>query len=125
MGHRPRALVAIDGPAGAGKSTVARMVAARMGFILIDTGALYRAVALAASRAGLAFDDQDRVGELAELLANDRAIELVPPHDDDEKGPDSWSRATDGSGVVVKLRGEDVSKAIRTPEMSMGASRVS
>jgi cytidylate kinase len=124
MVKRARLLVAIDGPAGAGKSTVARMVADRMGFILVDTGALYRSVALAASRAGVAFDDEPRVGDIAEKLAEDRSIALVPA-DTEERGPDSWSRANEGSGVRVMLSGEDVSKAIRTPEMSLGASRVS
>lgn len=128
MPKRPRALVAIDGPAGAGKSTVARMVADRMGFVLVDTGAIYRSVALAASRDGLAFDDEARVGALAEQLADARAIELVSnkkKEEDEDRGPDSWSRPNEGSGVRVLLRGEDVSQAIRTPEMSLGASRVS
>ncbi|MFO0619369.1 MAG: (d)CMP kinase [Polyangiaceae bacterium] len=128
MSKRPRALVAIDGPAGAGKSTVARLVAERMGFVLIDTGAIYRSVALAAVRAGLAFEDEAAVGELAERLAAERAIELVSPQrkeEDDDRGPDSWSRPNEGSGVRVLLRGGDVSEAIRTPEMSLGASRVS
>lgn len=120
-------LVAIDGPAGAGKSTVARLVAERLGFILVDTGALYRSVALAASRAGVAFDDEAGVGAIAEELARDRSIALVPAREveDEERGPDSWSRANEGSGVRVMLAGEDVSIAIRTPEMSLGASRVS
>ena len=118
-------LVAIDGPAGAGKSTVARMVAERLGFILVDTGALYRCVALAASRAGVGFDDEERVGAIAEQLAETRSIALVPATDVEERGPDSWSRANEGSGVSVLLSGEDVSTAIRTPEMSLGASRVS
>ncbi|MBL8741737.1 MAG: (d)CMP kinase [Myxococcales bacterium] len=109
MATRARPLVAIDGPAGAGKSTVAKMVAARLGYVLVDTGALYRSVALAASRAGLAFDDEPRVAELAEALAARRAIGLRPS----------------GSGVVVELDGEDVSEAIRTSVMSLGASRVS
>jgi cytidylate kinase len=128
MSKRPRALVAIDGPAGAGKSTVARLVADRMGFILIDTGAIYRSVALAAVRAGIAFDDEIRVGDLAERLAAARAIEQVSPQrreEDDDRGPDSWSRPNEGSGVRVMLHGADVSESIRTPEMSLGASRVS
>ncbi len=125
MAKRARVLVAIDGPAGAGKSTVARMVAERLGFILVDTGALYRCVALAASRAGIGFDDEERVGAIAEQLAETRSIALVPATDVEERGPDSWSRANEGSGVSVLLSKEDVSTAIRTPEMSLGASRVS
>ena len=110
MAKRARPLVAIDGPAGAGKSTVAKMVAAKLGYLLVDTGALYRSVALAASRGGLAFDDEPRVGDLAESLAERRAIALKPQAD---------------GGVIVELDGEDVSEAIRTSIMSLGASRVS
>jgi len=110
MAKRARPLVAIDGPAGAGKSTVAKMVAARLGFVLVDTGAIYRCVALAAKRVGLAFDDEPRVADLAEQLAERRAIALKPHAD---------------GGVVVELDGADVSGSIRTPEMSLGASRVS
>lgn len=94
-------LLAIDGPAGAGKSTVSREVARRLGFTMIDTGALYRTVALAAVRAGIDQEDEDR---LAELLSR---IEI----------------RLDGDRVF--LDGEDVSRAIRTPEISLGASRVS
>ncbi len=96
-----RIVVAIDGPAGAGKSTVARQVAERMGFLYIDTGAMYRAVALWASRQGTPFDDHLNLTQLA-LAAE---IEL---------GPDQ-----------VFLNGEDVSAAIRTPEIASGASQVS
>jgi cytidylate kinase len=110
MSKRARAIVAIDGPAGAGKSTVARRLAERLGFVLVDTGALYRSVALAASRAGLAFSDEGAVAALADELAGARAIGLEP---------------SPAGGVRVLLRGEDVSAAIRTPEMSLGASRVS
>ncbi len=110
MPQRARVLVAIDGPAGAGKSTVARLLADRLGFVLVDTGALYRSVALAASRAGLAFSDDEAVGALAARLAESRSIRLEPDPD---------------RGVRVMLADEDVSHAIRTPEMSLGASRVS
>ena len=95
-------VIAIDGPAGAGKSTAARALARRLGFFLLDTGAIYRTVALRASRAGVAFSDGARLGE----LAADLAIRF------DEEGR-------------VFLGDEDVSKAIRTPEMSQGASTVS
>lgn len=96
-----RIVVAIDGPAGAGKSTVARQVAERMGFLYIDTGAMYRAVALWAFREGTAFDDHLNLTQLA-LAAE---IELGP--------------------AQVFLNGEDVSAAIRTPEIASAASQVS
>jgi cytidylate kinase len=107
---RPRPVVAIDGPAGAGKSTVARRLAARLGFTLVDTGALYRAVALASRRAAVAWDDEDAVVAVARRIVASRALELLP---DVQKG------------VRVVLEGEDVSDAIRAPDMGMGASRVS
>lgn len=101
-------IVAIDGPAGAGKSTVSRLVAARLGFAMVDTGAIYRAVALAATRGGVALDDDAR---LAELLPSVE-IHFAPP-------------AAPGAGQRVLLGGEDVSVEIRTPPMSLGASKVS
>jgi cytidylate kinase len=107
---RTRPVVAIDGPAGAGKSTVARRLAAHLGFTLVDTGALYRAVALAARRAGVSWDDEAGVTAVAQSIAAARALNLVPDAE---------------IGVRVFLRGEDVSEAIRAAEMSMGASRVS
>jgi len=97
--------VAIDGPAGAGKSTVARAVAERLGYTLVDTGAIYRAVALLASRAGISFDDDDALAPIVTDL--DIAFRL------------------DGGINRVMVAGEDVSTAIREPEMSMGASAVS
>lgn len=102
-------IVAIDGPAGAGKSTAAKQLAARLGFALVDTGAIYRSVALAASRAGVAFDDD---AGLARLLAGLSIVFEPAP-------------AGSGQGPRVLLDGEDVSAAIRTPPMSLGASAVS
>jgi cytidylate kinase len=96
------AVIAIDGPAGAGKSTVARALANRLGYFLLDTGAIYRALALAASRAGIDFSAGDALGRLADTL----------PIRFDEAGR-------------VFLADEDVSAAIRTPAMSQGASTVS
>jgi cytidylate kinase len=107
---RIRPVVAIDGPAGAGKSTVARRLATRLGFTLVDTGALYRSVALAALRVGVEWDDEDGVTAVARRIVASRALELLP---DEEKG------------VRVRLDGEDVSDAIRVAAMGMGASRVS
>jgi len=105
-GARPF-IVAIDGPAGAGKSTAAKRLAAALGFALVDTGAIYRAVALAASRQGIAFDDDARLAGVLQHL--DIRFEPLPA----------------GGGQRVLLGGEDVSQAIRTPPMSLGASAVS
>jgi CMP/dCMP kinase len=107
---RDRPVVAIDGPAGAGKSTVARRLAARLGFTLVDTGALYRAVALASRRAGVAWDDDQAATAVALRIVASRALALLPDAD---------------KGVRVILEGEDVSDAIRAADMGMGASRVS
>jgi cytidylate kinase len=106
---RKRPIVAIDGPAGAGKSTVARQVAERLGFVLVDTGALYRSVALAAKRAGLDYKDVVRVEALAESLVRANALKFA-------RGP---------RGVVTMLSGDDVSDLIRAPDIGMGASTVS
>jgi cytidylate kinase len=106
-------IVAIDGPAGAGKSTVARRLAEVLGFILVDTGAMYRAVALAAQRAGVRWDDAGAVGELARALVARSALAF-------ERDPDPASAV-----VHVRLDGDDVTEAIRTPDIGMGASTVS
>ena len=87
-------IVAIDGPAGAGKSSVARALADELGFAFLDTGAMYRCVTLACLRSGVVLDDPEK----SLSVANACHIEL---------GVDS-----------VKLNGEDVSKAIRQPEVS-------
>ncbi len=102
-----RLIVAIDGPSGAGKSTVARALARRLGVPYIDTGAMYRAVGLAAREAGipLPISDPERVVGLAETLT----IELVP--------------SDQGARVVVN--GKDLSEEIRRPEVSLYASAVS
>src|SRR5678815_2261551 len=106
MGDRARGLiVAIDGPAGAGKSTAARLLAARLGYALLDTGAIYRSMALRARKRGVAWDDGPGVAALADGI--DIAFRL------------------DGTVNRVTLNGQDVTSAIRTPEMSDGASRVS
>ena len=96
--------VAIDGPAGAGKSTVAKAAAKELGYIYVDTGALYRTIALGASRRG-ALGNKDAVVE----MLDDIKVEL---------------KYIDGVQAVY-LNGEDVSSLIRTPEISMGASAVS
>lgn len=98
-------IVAIDGPAGAGKSTVSRLLARRLGLSFVDTGALYRTVALSARRQGIAPDDDAALGALLPRI--DIAFRSV------------------GEENRVYLDGEDVSTAIRTPEISLLASAVS
>ncbi len=97
--------IAIDGPAGAGKSTIARSLAAKLGFIYVDTGALYRAVGVNAMRAGM---DTKNAEQVTSVLG-DTKVSL---------------RFVDGEQRVF-LGEEDVSLAIRTPEASMAASNVS
>jgi len=94
-------VIAIDGPAGAGKSTVARALAERLGFTYLDSGAMYRSVALATLRAGL--DPDDAEGTAA--LAADLELRIEPGR--------------------IAIGGEDVSAAIRRPAVSAVASRVS
>lgn len=110
MSPRVRPIVAIDGPAGAGKSSVARRVADALGFVLVDTGAMYRAVALAATRRGVSLDDGPGATQVAQDLVARGALTL----ERDGRG-----------GVRVLLDGDDVSLAIRTPDMALGASSVS
>ena len=98
--------IAIDGPAGAGKSTIARLAAKELGYIYVDTGAVYRTIGLAASRRNLTAEDKDKIIAMlpeikVELAFNDRQEQ------------------------IVLLDGEDVSGLIRTPEISMMASAVS
>jgi cytidylate kinase len=100
-----RIVVTIDGPAGAGKSTVAKQLARRLGYRLLDTGAIYRAVALTARRTGIAWSDAEACAAIARDL--DIRFDFV------------------GDKNHVFLAGEDVSAAIRTPETSQGASQVS
>ncbi len=104
-------IVAIDGPAGAGKSTVSKILARRLHFVLVDTGAIYRCVALKARRQGLALDDDARL----QTLLSDISIDFRLDERDGE-----------GEGINhVILDGHDVSDEIRTPENSLAASQVS
>jgi cytidylate kinase len=98
-----RIIVAIDGPAGAGKSTLAKRIAERLGFVYINTGAMYRAVALWALRLGVEMSDMHRL----EQLAKEAKIELGA-----------------GDGRVL-LNGEDVTEAIRDAHVAEAASKVS
>jgi cytidylate kinase len=97
-------VIAIDGPAGAGKSTTARAVAAKLGLSYLDTGALYRCVALTALERGQALDDGIALAAIARSLD----VQFAP-----------------GGGNRVLLSGRDVSQQIRTQDVSDAASRVS
>jgi cytidylate kinase len=98
-------VVTIDGPAGAGKSSVAKLLARRLGYRLLDTGAIYRSVALAAKQRGVAWSDADACAAIAREL--DIRFDFV------------------GDKNHVFLGDTDVTSAIRTPEVSQGASQVS
>ena len=98
-------VVAIDGPSGSGKSTVASMLSRKLGYMHLDTGAMYRAVALAAAQEGIPYDDPDGLDELCERIR----IKMQQNED----------------GVSIFLNGKDVTEKIRSPEMSLGSSAVS
>jgi len=98
-------IIAIDGPVGSGKSTLARRVAELMGYVYVDTGAMYRALALKALRQGISFDGDD---DALVALAQKTSIDL---------------RTDDGTQRVL-LDSEDVTTAIRTPEVSQAASKI-
>jgi cytidylate kinase len=95
--------IAIDGPAGAGKSTIGRLLADRLGYKFLDTGAMYRAVALAALNGGISPDDGERLARLAEELP----IRIERP----KRGE------TDGRAYTVLIESEDVTWTIRRPEV--------
>ena len=97
-------VVAIDGPSGSGKGTVARGVAERLGYLYIDTGAMYRAVGLVAREQGIPLEDSQAVAALAARLRLD------------------FQQAA--AGIRILADGRDVTEAIRSPEASQSASRV-
>ncbi len=98
--------IAIDGPAGAGKSTIAKLAASTLGFIYVDTGALYRAIGLSAIRRGYTKEHTEQIVAMLDLIT----VELSFNADHEQ---------------IVLLNGEDVTGLIRTPEISMMASAVS
>ncbi|MCB4791405.1 MAG: (d)CMP kinase [Elusimicrobia bacterium] len=103
-----RYIVAIDGPAGAGKSTVSKLVAQKLGYLYIDTGAMYRAIALKAIRMNLSFYENDKLIKMAE-------------------GTDITLKTSDKKGSLLDIFMDDgdVTEEIRTQEVSQGASKVS
>ncbi|ELS03079.1 cytidylate kinase/pantoate--beta-alanine ligase [Xenococcus sp. PCC 7305] len=100
-------IIAIDGPAGAGKSTVTRRVAEQLGLLYLDTGAMYRAVTWLVMDAGIAVDDEDAIAS----LVKDVIIDLIP---------------TDSPEIPlgVQINGQEVTKVIRTPEVTANVSAV-
>jgi len=98
-------IIAIDGPSGAGKSTLGKMLAKKLGLLYLDTGAMYRAVALSVMRKGISFNETDRVADIAETAR----IDLVGEPD----------------AMKVVLDGDDVSVDIRTLDAAQAASKVS
>lgn len=103
-------IITIDGPSGAGKSTISKLLAARLHYTYLDTGAMYRVVALQVKRAGLDLE-ADNTGEELRQLLDTFDMRLAP--------------GEEGQETRAFLDGEDVSDAIRTPEMALLASRVS
>ncbi len=101
----PAMVVTIDGPAGAGKTSVSKLLAQRLGYRYIDTGALYRGIALAALEAGIASDDDKALGQLCRTLVLD------------------FIRSSDG--LRLELNDRDITDQIRTPQVTMMASAVS
>lgn len=101
-------IVTIDGPSGVGKSTVSRGLADRLGFVYLDTGAMYRAVAYGLEQAAVDLENEGSVERFLEGMK----VELLPPGSPDDD-------------VRVFLNGEDIGGLIRTPEMGMLASKVS
>src|SRR5271154_5855151 len=107
----PRLTIAIDGPAGSGKSSVARKIASVLEYLYLDSGAMYRALALKALHRGVPLDDDSQL----EQLATETHIELKPPTPEQERA---------GSKNDVFLDCVDVTDAIRTGEVAQAASRL-
>lgn len=107
--ERCKGMIAIDGPASSGKTTVAQRVARALGYLFLDTGAMYRAVTLAALQSGVRADDEEAVSRLAQQVK----IDIRPPS------------VADGRLYDVLLNGRDITWAIRRPEVDSRVSRVS
>src|SRR5215813_15179406 len=107
----PKLTIAIDGPAGSGKSSVARRVAALLGYLYLDSGAMYRALALKALREGISPSEEVQL----ETLAHNTHIELKAPTKEYEVA---------GAKNCVYLDGADVTREIRTEQVAQAASRL-
>lgn len=100
-------VIAVDGPSGSGKGVICHRLAKELGFHILDSGALYRLIGLAARKHGVPFEDENRLGQLARELD----VEFVPTEDEEEP-------------IRILLEGEDVTHAIRTDAAGSDASRV-
>src|SRR4030042_3100596 len=100
-----RWIIAIDGPSGAGKSTVAKLLANRLGYVVLDTGAMYRAVAFRAKQTGLCLEDEESLSRLASSLR----VTFLTRNEEHR----------------VLCDGEDITEAIRSPDMRRLASDIS
>ncbi len=98
-------VITIDGPAGAGKSTVARMLARRLDFVYLDTGAIYRTIAYLAIKQGLSLNDEAALTRLCAEIQ----LEIIAEHND----------------MRIKIDGEDITDKIRTEDVSLAASKIS
>ena len=107
----PKLTIAIDGPAGSGKSSVARLVSKALGYLYLDSGAMYRALALKALRRSISLQDEAELHKLAQ----ETHIELKPP---------TAAQVAAGIKNRVFLDGEEVTQEIRTPEVAQAASRL-
>jgi cytidylate kinase len=103
-------VIAIDGPAASGKSTIGYILAEKLGFLLLDTGCMYRATTLAALKSGVAIDDETAVTQLAETID----IDVQPPADEG-----------DGRQYTTLLDGQDVTWELRSPDVDTHVSLVS
>jgi cytidylate kinase len=102
-------IIAIDGPAGSGKSTLGALLAEALGYLYFDTGVMYRAVTFGAIKKGLEIDDEEAIGQLAQTVV----IDVKPPSEDDGRDYDVW------------LDGEDVTWEIRSDVVNANVSPVS
>lgn len=106
-------IIAIDGPSGAGKSTLGKMLAKRLGLLYLDTGAMYRAVALAAIRAGVNFEDEEAIADIAEKAR----IELIGE-------PDKLKIILDGDDVTTEIRSLEIAQAASVVSTNSGVRKV-
>jgi len=116
--------IAIDGPVAAGKGTVSKLVAQRLGFLYVDTGAMYRVAAYLAQQNQVAYTEEQKIVDLIKSSKIEMRTPLADPVKPSQKSKSIVSEQ-DGRLITVLLNGEDISWKIRTEEISQGASKVS